>query len=92
MKILGKVDSGTLLCEISISEIDKIFNDNTENILGSRFTYNAGSHIDLGKAYDFNDDIKRVLRDMKNAERSFVSAQDTLFKYAQQFGGDDDTE
>lgn len=79
MLIIGNKDCATLIAEITISEIQKVF-DNCAN--GPKLTPKVGDVYDLGAGYNFRSSISDVCRNMTDTYRSFKRAHDTLLKFA----------
>ena len=87
MKVLAKVDSRNLICEVNANELGKVFDKYALfiNDLSKAIDTNIipGDEIDLGKGYDFRDDIVGACKDMMKAYGKFTAASETLIKFAE---------
>lgn len=87
MKVLAKVDSENLICEVNANELGKVFDKYVDYIkdLSKAIDTNLipGDEIDLGKGYDFRDDIVGACKDMMKAYGKFTVASETLIKFAE---------
>ena len=89
MKVLAKVDSENLICEVNATELGKVFDKYVFYIKGlsqvKAIDTNLipGDEIDLGKGYDFRNDIVGACKDMMNAYGKFTAASETLIKFAE---------
>ena len=87
MKILANVDCKNLICEVNANELGKVFDKYALfiNDLSKAIDTNLipGDEIDLGKGYDFRNDIVGACKDMMNAYGKFTAASETLIKFAE---------
>ena len=87
MEILAKVDSKNLICKVNANELGKVFDKYAYYINDLSKAVDSdlcpGSEIDLGKGYDFRNDIVGACKDMMNAYGKFTAASETLIKFAE---------
>ena len=89
MKVLARADSKNLICEVNANELGKVFNkcayyiniNDLSKVVDSDLC--PGSEIDLGKGYDFRDDIVEACKSMMKAYEKFTAASETLIKFAE---------
>lgn len=78
MKIIGTVETGLYICQVSHTELEKL----TNKYYGNLPKLEVGSTMDLGAGYDFRSDIQTACRNVIEANKSFGQTQDTLLKFA----------
>ena len=89
MKVLAKVDSRNLICEVNANELGKVFDkyalyiNDLPQVKAIDTNLIPGDEIDLGKGYDFRDDIVGACKDMMKAYGTFTAASETLIKFAE---------
>lgn len=78
MKIIGMVENGLYICQVSHTELEKL----TDKYYGKLPKLEVGSTMDLGAGYDFRSDIQKVCHNVIEATKSFGQTQHTLLKFA----------
>ena len=81
MEILGKKDESTYIVEIGVEEIAKVFNNYSIRDTPAHPLI-VGKSIDLGKGFNFRNDIQEACRRMTETIEKFKSAQDTMMAFA----------
>ena len=79
MKVLGKVSSDSLICEISISELKFIFDyayRSKEEL--ELVNLKVGDSLDLSMGHNFRYEITTACKDMIDAHKSFEKATNTM--------------
>lgn len=88
MKIIGKTDNG-YIAEISHIELEK----SADKYYGKLEKLKVGDNYDLGKGYDFRNDLRRASDAMTDASKAYQDAVKTMSAFALMFSQHtDDTE
>lgn len=80
MKILGKIDERTFICEVSLDEVRKVADryyrgaEQVQLVVGGEFNLSAG--------HDFRRDIEKACDTMAEAMKAFHGAQKSLQEFA----------
>ena len=72
MKVIGKIDNGKYICEITHTEIEKFLNQYYNNLERLK----VGDEIYLGKGYEFMNETKSALKETKK----FIEANADIIK------------
>ena len=89
MEILAKVDSKNLICKVNANELGKVFDkyalfiNDLSKVKEIDTNLIPGDEIDLGKGYNFRDDIVGACKDMMKAYGKFTAASETLIRFAE---------
>lgn len=83
MRIIGRQSGGDYIATISHTEIEKL----AEKYYGKLPALKEGEVFDLGRGYDFRNDIRSACSGMEKAMSQFASAQATLLMFARMVNG-----
>lgn len=78
MKVIGIKDRDTYICEVTHSEIEKVFN----KYYNKMPHLESGSEVDLGMAYNFDSSIRSVCQGMNNAMKEFERAAEVVHQFS----------
>jgi hypothetical protein len=62
MKVIGKIDNSTYICEVSHTELEQYF----DKYYNKMDKLRVGETIDLARGYDFKHEIDDALKDTKH--------------------------
>lgn len=82
MKIMGMVDSGTYLCQVSHQELCKVMNKSSYGD-GQLKPLKVGDELDLGQGHNFRNEIKVACEKLVEAHRASHRAHESLINFAE---------
>ena len=83
MKIIGKIEKGNYIAEISSDEILKVLENAYEYKGGKYQDLPVGTEIDLSIGYKFLYDIKDLCRTFTESNNSFERSKNTVIKFTE---------
>jgi hypothetical protein len=77
VKVIGIKDRDTYICEVTHTELEKVFN----KYYGNMPHLESGGEVDLGMAYNFDSSIRSVCQGMNNAMVAFEHAANVVHQF-----------
>lgn len=78
MKVIGMVNSGTYLCEVTHDELEQ----SVDLYYGKMKALKVGDTMNLGAGHDFRGDIQHACRGLLEGVSGFSRAQRSLIAFA----------